>query len=422
MAAIPVHNTATDTDHSWVGPSEVAAAPNDAKVLRSMHAWQEDGADPNTKAAYKFPHHANGSDTPANIDGVNNALARLSQADIPAGDKAGVEEHLRAHRTDAGLEDRMSGKEITAAVRHIADVDDLTSHERSELVDVVHGQEGHPTWHPSNQRGAVPIEPLKSHAPIRCFDGNGKPYEPFWGLRNAVETGGDPELEFYGYISEYSWLGDEITPKKFKDDLYALGAGGPVTVRLNSGGGDVVAASVIRSIMSDYPGTITVRIDGLAASAAVIVAMAGQKVRIMDTAYMMIHDPAFVVFCAALDIETLGTWYNELVSIKRGIVDTYAGKTGLKPEKLGRMMADETWMSAQEAVDLGFADEVIKGGQAPAAGNTAIVNALHDYKNVPAALRARLDAAPPSEPVVNPSAEAVRLQAEVKMILKSKEA
>jgi ATP-dependent Clp protease protease subunit len=256
--------------------------------------------------------------------------------------------------------------------------------------------------------------------PIRCFEGTAQPHEPFWRLRNAAETGGDPEVELYGYISEYSWLGDEITPKKFKDDLYKLGNKGPVTVRLNSGGGDVIAASVIRAIMTDYPGAITVRIDGLAASAAVIVAMAGKTVRIMDTAYMMIHDPAVVAFLAVLDIETLGLLRDELVSIKKGIVDTYAAKTGLKPEKVSRMMADETWMSAAEAVEYGFADAIIEGGQSPAT-NRAYINALQNYVNVPAALRAPLETAPAAEPVNLWTPQAIRLREEARILTKKGE-
>ncbi len=226
--------------------------------------------------------------------------------------------------------------------------------------------------------------------PIRCFDGNAKPHEAFWRMRNAAETGGDPEMEFYGVISEYAWMGDEITPKLFKDDLYKLGNGGPITVRIDSPGGDVIAASVIRSIMTDYPGKITTRIDGMAASAAVIIAMAGQRVRIMDTAYMMIHDPAVVVFMAMLDIATLDQLHTQLKSIKTGIVDTYAGKTGLSAERISRMMAEETWMSAREAVNYGFANEIIDGGQkakpANVMTNLAFVNTLKTYVNVPQSL------------------------------------
>ena len=252
--------------------------------------------------------------------------------------------------------------------------------------------------------------------PIRCFDGQAQPHEPFWRARNAAETGGDPELEFYGPISEYSWLDDEITPKIFKDQLYKLGNGGPITVRIDSPGGDVVAASAIRSIMTDYPGQITTRIDGMAASAAVIVAMAGSRVRIMDSAYMMIHDPAVVVFLAMLDIDTLGRLHDQLKAIKNGIVATYASKTGLSVERIARMMADETWMSAREAVALGFATEIIEGGQKPAnqVKNLAFVNALKTYVNVPPALLSSSEPAPVDD---RETREAQSLRNEIQIIL-----
>jgi len=229
--------------------------------------------------------------------------------------------------------------------------------------------------------------------PIRCFEGDAKPYEPFWQFRSAAEDSGPVELEMYGVISEYSWMDDVVTPAKFKADLYTFGKGGPVTLKINSPGGDVIAASVLRAIMTEYPGEITTQINGVAASAAVIVAMAGKNVRMMDSAYMMIHDPAVVVMMASLNIEDLGKLRDDLKAIKDGIVQTYAGKTNLPEDKLARMMADETWMSAREAVDLGFADEVIAGGQKAANqfSNLAFVNALQNYVNVPQALMPRED-------------------------------
>jgi ATP-dependent Clp protease protease subunit len=232
----------------------------------------------------------------------------------------------------------------------------------------------------------------QNNQPIRCFEGSAKPYEPFWKFTNEANADG-AELELYGVISEYSWMGDEISPKKFKDDLYSFGKGGPITLKINSPGGDVIAASVMRSIMYEYPGEITTRIDGMAASAAVIVAMSGKKVHIMDSAYMMIHDPSVTVLFASLDIEMLGALRDDLKSIKAGIVQTYASKTGLSEDKLSKMMADETWMSAREAVDLRFADEVITGGQKPANkfSNVAFVNALQNYVNVPQALLQRAE-------------------------------
>lgn len=96
-----VHHTAT-VDTTWDGPGQVAKAPNEAATLRYMHAWRDPDGDPNAKSSYKFPHHAAGTDTAANMAAVRNGLARLSQADIPAADRAGVEAHLRAHLADGG--------------------------------------------------------------------------------------------------------------------------------------------------------------------------------------------------------------------------------------------------------------------------------------------------------------------------------
>jgi ATP-dependent Clp protease, protease subunit len=222
-----------------------------------------------------------------------------------------------------------------------------------------------------------------NHKPIKCFDGNAQPYEPFWKWVNV--DGESPEMELDGVISQYSWFEDDITPKKFKDDLYKFGRGGPVMVKVNSPGGDVIAASKMRAIMTEYPGDITVRVEGMAASAAVIVAIAGKSVQMMDSAYMMIHDPAVAVFFATLDIEMLGKLRDDLKSIKDGIVPAYAAKTGMSEEKIARMMTNETWMSAREAKDYGFADEVLQGGQKARnqITNLAYVNALQSYENVP---------------------------------------
>lgn len=236
--------------------------------------------------------------------------------------------------------------------------------------------------------------------PIRCFQGNAQPHEPFWKFINAADSqSGQTELELNGVISEFSWMGDEITPQLFKDELYRVGNGGPVLMKLNSPGGDVIAASRMRAIMTDYPGEITTRVEGVAASAAVIVAISGKRVQMTDASYMMIHDPAVVVFLAALDIETLGKLRDDLRSIKDGIVPAYAAKTGMTDEKISRMMSNETWMSAREAKDYGFADEILTGGQQPARSqltNLAYVNVLQSYENVPPGL---LNSASESTPV-----------------------
>jgi ATP-dependent Clp protease, protease subunit len=195
--------------------------------------------------------------------------------------------------------------------------------------------------------------------PIRVIEGNAKPFEPFWTFRNAADgESGETELEFNGPISEFSWLGDEITPKKFKDDLYKFGAGGPVTVLMNSEGGEVFAASAIRSTLQEYPGKVTVDIIGLAASAATIVMTGADHVRIRESAWMMIHDPSTIAWGNIDDFKAV---IDVLKTIKDGIVDSYETKTKIAKDKLSKMMSDVTWMTARQAVDLGFADEVVTG-------------------------------------------------------------
>ena len=248
----------------------------------------------------------------------------------------------------------------------------------------------------------------KNHEPIRCFEGSAKPHEPFWVFRDAVD-GGEPELELYGYISEYSWFDDDITPKMFKDDLYKYGGGGPITVRMNSYGGDVIAASLMSTIIRDYPGRVTVRIDGIAASAATVVAVAGDLVKIQETAYFMIHDPLMVFFLAALNIEELNRITDALKNVKEGIINTYETKTGLSRTRISKLMTDETWMDAERAVDLGFVDEIIRAGMpipVELGQNAAVVNCLRNYINVPPAVMQALksvdapDAAASSEPLL----------------------
>lgn len=222
--------------------------------------------------------------------------------------------------------------------------------------------------------------------PIRCFDGNAQPHDPFWRWVNVESD--RPEMEVDGVLSQFSWFEDEITPKMFKDDLYKYGRGGPVLMKLNSPGGDVIAAAKMRDIMREYPGEITVQVSGVAASAAVIVAISGRKVQISDASYMMIHDPMVVVLMAMLNIETLERLAGNLKSIKDGIVPAYAQKTGLSEGVIANMMTRETWMSAREAVEKGFADEIIESGQKTEGGrqNVAYVNVLASYGNVPEAL------------------------------------
>jgi ATP-dependent Clp protease protease subunit len=264
--------------------------------------------------------------------------------------------------------------------------------------------------------------------PIRCFEGDAKPHEAFWKFRDAVD-GQETELELYGYISEYSWFEDDVTPKKFKDDLNRYGKGGPITIRMNSYGGEVIAASLMSTIIKDYPGKVTVQIDGVAASAATLVAIAGDVVRMQETAYFMIHDPSVIFMMAQLNIEDLTRLASSLAAVKEGAVNAYETRTGLSRARLSKLMTEETWMDAQKAVDLGFVDEIIRTGKpipVDLGSKAAVVNALRNFNNVPPGILQALNSinVPPeavsSEPLLTEDMqrEAQSLRDRVKSILR----
>jgi ATP-dependent Clp protease protease subunit len=225
-------------------------------------------------------------------------------------------------------------------------------------------------------------------APIRCFEGTAQPHEPFWRFVDTA-AGEEAEMELDGVISEYSWFDDDITPKQFKKDLYDHGQGGPITIKINSPGGDVVAASMIHTMIKEYPGKVTVQIQALAASAATMVAVAADTIKIQEMGYFMIHDPAFILMFAYLNIEEMTRMTSCLQAIKDGIINAYETRTGLSRARLSKLMTDETWMDAQRAMDLGFVDEIIrkedKQIQLPESlpNNAAAVNVLRNFKNVP---------------------------------------
>lgn len=158
-----------------------------------------------------------------------------------------------------------------------------------------------------------------------------------------------------GTIAEESWFDDDVTPKAFKDELDA--GNGDITVWINSPGGDCFAAASIYNMLMDYKGKVTVKIDGLAASAASVIAMAGDKVIVSPVSMIMIHNPMTM---AAGDKGDMQKAIEMLESVKDSIINAYANKTGLSRNKLSRLMDDETWMDANKAVELGFADEIMK--------------------------------------------------------------
>ena len=166
-------------------------------------------------------------------------------------------------------------------------------------------------------------------------------------------------LELYGTIAEESWFDDDITPAQFREELFA--GSGPVTVWINSPGGDCIAASQIYTMLMDYKDNVTVKIDGIAASAASVIAMAGTEVLMAPTALMMIHNPATI---AMGDHEDMQKAIEMLDEVKDSSIHAYELKTSLTRAKLSHLMDAETWMNANKAVELGFADGILEDEKA----------------------------------------------------------
>lgn len=193
----------------------------------------------------------------------------------------------------------------------------------------------------------------------------------FWNwVRNEGQDAFGSERTLYldGEISDETWFGDEITPKQFKEELDA--GSGPITLWINSPGGDVFAAAQIYNMLMDYKGDVTVKIDALAASAASVIAMAGTRVCMSPVAMLMIHNPATI---AIGDAEEMQKAIDMLSEVKESIMNAYEIKTGLSRHKISQLMDGETWMNAKEAVKLGFADEILSrdGKEAPEDGDSA---------------------------------------------------
>lgn len=208
----------------------------------------------------------------------------------------------------------------------------------------------------------------------------------FWKWKNQMDLETQTEsrtLFLNGTIAEESWFDDDITPALFKEELMA--GSGNITVWINSPGGDCVAAAQIYNMLMDYPHDVTVKIDGIAASAASVIAMAGTKVLISPVGMMMVHNPATIAWGDSAEMQKA---IEMLASVKDSIINAYEIKTGLSRAKLSHLMDAETWMDAHKAVELGFADGILgrqelpEDMESPAAimlySKAAVVNFLMD--------------------------------------------
>jgi ATP-dependent Clp protease protease subunit len=176
----------------------------------------------------------------------------------------------------------------------------------------------------------------------------------FWTWVRDQTNDGARTLYLEGVIAEESWLDDDITPEAFKAELMA--GSGPVTIWIHSPGGDVFAAAQIYNLLMEYPSDVTVKIDGIAASAASVIAMAGTKVLISPTGMIFIHNPMTLAMGDSAEMQKA---IDMLAEVKESIINAYEIRTGLSRAKISHLMDGETWMSAKKAVELGFADGIL---------------------------------------------------------------
>lgn len=209
----------------------------------------------------------------------------------------------------------------------------------------------------------------------------------FWNFR--AKTGTDTaNLDLYGDISNDTWWGDEVTPKQFKQDLDALGDVKNLNIYINSGGGDIFAGQAIYTMIKRHSASKTVYVDGLAGSIASVIAMAGDKIIMAKGSMMFVHNGS-IGLMGYFNASNLREYADEVEKITKSVVLSAYDRTGQTKEKIQEMLDAETWMSDQEAVDMGFADEIEVTKQMAASlnGNILVVNGqsvdLTRYKTAP---------------------------------------
>lgn len=178
----------------------------------------------------------------------------------------------------------------------------------------------------------------------------------FWVTNKINQNTG--EILIYGDICDYSWWDEDVTPTGFIEDIDNLGDVNTINIRINSNGGSVFAAHAIANYLKSKSITKNVYIDGIAASAATIIAMAGDNIYMPSTAMMMIHDPSIVLW-GGYNAEDFEEMIEVLNKIKESIISSYVLKTGLDREEISTLMSNETWLTGSEAVEKGFADFLV---------------------------------------------------------------
>jgi ATP-dependent Clp protease protease subunit len=203
----------------------------------------------------------------------------------------------------------------------------------------------------------------------------GKKNKRFWNFKSLDEKMG--ELTLYGEISNETWWGDEVTPKEFKSDLDNLGEIDTLNIYINSPGGDVFAGQTIYSILKRHKAHKNVYIDGLAASIASVIAMAGNTIFMPKNSMMMIHNPWTIGMGNASEFRKLA---EDLDKIRESLIAAYEGHSALTRDEIIEIMDSETWLTASECEEYGFCDVVEEEENMAASID---VEVLERYRNTP---------------------------------------
>lgn len=197
------------------------------------------------------------------------------------------------------------------------------------------------------------------------------------------------EIYIYGEITNLKWFEEDITPTGVKEELDKLKNVSSINVYVNSPGGNVFAGVAIYNELKRVNKPVTAYVDGIAASIASLIVLAADKVVMPFNAMLMIHNAWMI---AAGDYKEFRALADKLEKIQDSVItETYSKKTGMSKEKLSKMMDDETWLNGDEAVKLGFADEVLEEQKIAACyvGNNIKFNdvevQLNQYKAFPKA-------------------------------------
>ena len=201
------------------------------------------------------------------------------------------------------------------------------------------------------------------------------------GVRAAVEDQADRTISVYDVIGYDWWTGEGVTAKRIAGALRSMGAG-PVTVNINSPGGDLFEGLAIYNLLREHQGHITTKVVGLAASSASVIAMAGDTIQIARAGFFMVHNGWLIAQGNRLDLREIADW---MEPFDTAMADIYASRTGQDIADVRRQMDGETWFGGTQAIEQGYADEMLAADQVGKCEGAAQASAV---RRIEAAMRA----------------------------------